>query len=53
MFKDLLYGQLLFLADKKWTHFDAEGYEIAINSITKWSVLNNQKFWEVEKYWWP
>ena len=53
MFKDLLYGQLLFLADKKWTHFDAEGYEIAIKSITKWSVINNQKFWEVEKYWWP
>ena len=45
--------ELKFLADKKWTHFDAEGYETAIKSITKWSVINNQKFWEVEKYWWP
>ena len=45
--------ELKFLADKKWTQFDAEGYEIAIKSIEKWSVKNNLKFWEVEKYWWP
>ncbi len=45
--------ELKFLADKKWTQFDAEGYEIAIKSIEKWSVKNNLKFWEVEKYWRP
>jgi hypothetical protein len=45
--------ELKFLADKKWTQFDEGGYGIVIEAISKWSVKNNLKFWELEKYWWP
>jgi hypothetical protein len=41
------------LAHKKWTQFDLEDYKTTIQTITIWSVKNDLKFWEVEKYWWP
>ena len=40
--------ELKFLADKKWTQFDEGGYRIVIEAISKWSIKNNLKYWEVE-----
>jgi hypothetical protein len=45
--------ELKFLADKKWTQFDEGGYQEIMEDIEKWSVRNNLKYWELEKYWWP
>jgi hypothetical protein len=45
--------ELKFLADKKWTQFDSKGYQEIMEDIEKWSVRNNLKYWELEKYWWP
>ena len=45
--------ELKLLADKKWTQFDSKGYQENMEDIEKWSVRNNLKYWELEKYWRP